>query len=95
MPRAEQQKHLAAQRFARVRVAEMRLETPDAVRSGRMTRDIYRALRPSIDTAREQFRERHMAVSSSMVDYLHLELVRSLANDDPILLGPNYPGPLV
>jgi hypothetical protein len=26
---------------------------------------------------------------------LHLELVRSLANDDAILLGPNYPGPLV
>jgi hypothetical protein len=30
-----------------------------------------------------------------MVDYLHLEMVRSLADDDAILLGPSYPGPLV
>ena len=36
-----------------------------------------------------------MTSSPTMVDYLHLELVRSLANDDAILLGPNYPGPLV
>jgi len=28
-----------------------------------------------------------------MVDYLHLELVQTLANDDPDLLGNNYPGP--
>jgi hypothetical protein len=30
-----------------------------------------------------------------MVDYLHLELVQTLANDDPDLLGNNYPGPMV
>jgi hypothetical protein len=30
-----------------------------------------------------------------MVDYLHLELVRTLANDDPELLGENYPGVIV
>ena len=29
-----------------------------------------------------------------MADYLHQELVRSLSNDDPSLLGPDYPGPL-
>jgi hypothetical protein len=30
-----------------------------------------------------------------MVDYLHLELTRTLANEDPDLLGSTYPGPLV
>jgi len=30
-----------------------------------------------------------------MVDYLHLELLRTLANDDSDLLGKDYPGPLV
>jgi hypothetical protein len=30
-----------------------------------------------------------------MVDYLHPELVRTLANDDVELLGSDYPGPLV
>jgi hypothetical protein len=95
LSRGEQQLHLAAQRFARVQVAEMRLSKSEAVRSGRAERDIYGALKPPIDEAREKFKEKHMTVSPTMVDYLHLELVRSLANDDPILLGPNYPGPLV
>jgi hypothetical protein len=29
-----------------------------------------------------------------MVDYLHLELVRSLARDNSQLMGQNYPGPI-
>lgn len=90
----EQQQHLAAQRFARVQVAEMRLARPDAVRSGRVARDLYGAFKESVDAARSGFREKHMA-SPTMVDYLHLELVRSLAHDDANLLGPSYPGPLV
>ena len=94
LSRREQNLHLAAQRFARVQVAEMRLASLDLVRSARETRNIYEALRPAIDTARAEFREKHMSTSPTMVDYLHLELVRSLANDDPILLGPSYPGPL-
>jgi len=95
LSRGEQHLHLAAQRFARVQVAEMRLSSLDVVRSARETRDIYGALKSPIDAAREEFREKHMTASPTMVDYLHLELVRSLANDDAILLGPNYPGPLV
>jgi hypothetical protein len=95
LSRGEQHLHLAAQRFARVQVAEMRLSSLDVVRSARDTRDIYGALKSPIDAARAEFREKHMTSSPTMVDYLHLELVRSLANDDAILLGPNYPGPLV
>jgi hypothetical protein len=90
----EQQMHLAAQRFARVQVAEMRLARPDAVRSGRVARDLYGAFKESVDAARAGFREKHMTLSPTMVDYLHLELVRSLADDDANLLGPSYPGPL-
>jgi hypothetical protein len=95
LSRGEQHLHLAAQRFARVQVAEMRLSKLGDVRSARETSDIYQALKSPIDAAREEFREKHMTSSPTMVDYLHLELVRSLANDDAILLGPNYPGPLV
>lgn len=94
LSRDEQQKHLAAQRFARVQVAEMRLAHPEALRSGREQRDIYTALRESMDAAREKFRMQFMTVSSTMVDYLHLEMVRSLAEDDANVLGPTYPGPL-
>ena len=95
LSRGEQQLHLAAQRFARVQVAEMRLSCAGAVRSARESGDIYGALKTPIDAARAEFREKHMTASPTMVDYLHLELVRSLANDDATRLGPHYPGPLV
>jgi len=91
----EQAVHLRAQRFARVRVAEMRLHEDPAVESGRTRRDLYEALRPRIDGARVTFRQSYLALCPDMVDYLHVELVRTLAHDDPDLLGKDYPGPLV
>ena len=95
LPREEQQIHLRAQRFARVRVAEMRLHKGEAVRAGREARDLYGSLKTEIDAAREAFRLQYIAACPSMVDYLHLELIHSLAHDDEALLGPDYPGPLV
>ena len=92
---AEQQLHLRAQRFARVQVAEMRLFETDAVQAGRAGHDLYSALRKRIDTARDAFRRTFFVPCPSMVDYLHLELVRTLAQDDPDALGKDYPGPMV
>lgn len=92
---SEQRVHLRAQRFARVRVSEMRLREGQAVQAGRAKRDIYGALRGSIDAARAEFQTTFFADCPSMVDYLHVELLRSLANDDAELLGNDYPGPLV
>ena len=92
---AEQQIHLRAQRFACVQAAEMRLYHADVVQLARSRRNLYEALRQPIDDARQAFRTRFFAGCPSMVDYLHLELTRTLANDDPDLLGSNYPGPLV
>ncbi|HEY1239615.1 MAG TPA: hypothetical protein VGF16_03615 [Bryobacteraceae bacterium] len=91
----EQQLHLRAQRFARVQVAEMRLYETDAVQSGRAQHDLYEALRERIDTARASFRRSFFVPCPSMVDYLHLELVKTLAQDDPDALGKDYPGPMV
>jgi hypothetical protein len=91
----EQAIHLRAQRFARLRVAEMRLQDAAAVQSGRTQRNLYEALRPRIDGARVTFGEKFFALCPSMVDYLHVELVRTLAHDDADLLGKDYPGPLV
>lgn len=86
--------HLRAQRAARVRVAEMRLYRAAEVQAGRAHGDVYGALRKPIDDARAAFREKYFGRCPNMVDYLHLELVRTLAHDDPELLGKNYPGPL-
>jgi len=94
LPREEQELHAKAQRFARVRVAEMRLYQAQAVRQGREQARLYMALRGEMDRCRAQFKHEFLTVSS-MVDYFHMELVRTLANDDASLLGVEYPGPLV
>ncbi|MGQ9632754.1 MAG: GAF domain-containing protein [Bryobacteraceae bacterium] len=95
LSRSDAEFHASARRFARVQVAEMRLFKSQAVREGRQRQDLYAALRPEIDAAREAFRNSYLNACPTMVDYLHLELVRTLANDDASLLGAEYPGPLV
>jgi hypothetical protein len=95
LPLNEQEIHLRAQRFARVQAAEIRLYQSQAVKQGRAEQAIYRMLREPIDAARDSYREKFLQECPSMVDYFHVELVRTLANDDARLLGSDYPGPLV
>lgn len=94
LSREDQALHLRAQRFARVRVAEMRLYKSQAVHSGRAERNLYAALKQDIDSAREALRRDFISASPAMPDYFHLELLRTLANDDAGVLGEDYPGPL-
>jgi hypothetical protein len=91
----DQEIHLRAQRFARVQVAGLKLFSPDIVKRGRGSKNLYAALQKDIDSSREIFRQTFLAATPTMVDYYHLELLRTLANDDASLLGENYPGPLV
>ena len=91
----ERRIHLQAQRMARVRVAEMRLYQEEALRQGTGARDIYGALKASVDAARQTFLQTYLSASPTMVDYLHLEILKTLAHDDDRLLGPDYPGPMV
>jgi hypothetical protein len=64
------------------------------VKNGRAARDLYTSLREEIDSAREIFR-RDFLSGTGMVDYLHLELVHTLANGEVQLLGSDYPGPML
>jgi hypothetical protein len=86
---------LRAQRFARVRAAKMRLFHSDAVVAGRAVRNLYAALREEIDSAREAYRLECLSAAPAIPDYLHIELLRTLANNDVAVLGDDYPGPLV
>jgi hypothetical protein len=95
LPPAEQDLHLKAQRYARVQVAEIRLFKSGAVKQGRAENALYALLKTDIDRGRQAFAEQFLPACPSMVDYFHLELVRTLANDNPELLGVDYPGPLV
>lgn len=93
LSREEQELHLKAQRFARVRVAEMRLYMSQQVKEGRANKRLYLALRGEMDRGRAQFQHEYMH-QPGMADYFHQEILHTLANDDPSLLGPEYPGPL-
>lgn len=84
--------HIKAQRFSRIAVAEMELARPEACRAGREQGNLYLFLKNEIDKAREKYRQQFMTIPS-MVDYLHLELVRA-AEGDELKLGADYPGQL-
>jgi hypothetical protein len=94
-PVSNEETSLRAQRFARVRVAEIQLYHAAAVKNGRVARGVYAALKVQMDAAREAYREMFLTPPNGTADYLHAEFVRTLANDDAALLGPEYPGPLV
>ncbi len=85
--------HLRAQRFARVRVAEMQLLNPDACRAGRKQNNVYLFLKKEIDAARESYRNQFLS-RPGMEDYLHLELVQIAADGEENKLGVDYPGHL-
>ena len=94
LPDPERAKHIQAQRFARVTVAELQLAQPEVCRSGRENRNLYVYLKRDLDRARSNFRKQFME-TRSMVDYLHMELVNTAAGGDESKLGADYPGPLV
>jgi len=94
-PVSHEETNLRAQRFARVRVAEIQLYHSAAMKNGRAERNVYAALKHQMDAARDAYREAFLTPVNGTTDYLHTEFVRTLANDDAELLGPGYPGPLV
>ncbi len=90
---SQRELHRKAQRFSRVAVAEMQLARPEACRAGREHNNLYMFLRNEIDKARENYRKQFMT-TTTMVDYLHLELVERAAQGDEQKLGADYPGQL-
>jgi hypothetical protein len=86
--------HIRAQRFSRVTVAEMQIGRPEACRAGREKGNLYLFLKNEIEAARKAFRTQFMVIPS-MVDYLHMELVRVAADGDEQRLGADYPGQLI
>lgn len=90
----ERNLQVRAQRFARIKVAELQLAHPDSARAGLQQNNVYLFLKNGIDAARETYRAQFMR-DKRMIDYLHLELVRAAANGEETKLGEEYPGPLL
>ena len=82
-----------AQRFARLLVSEIVLYHSSEVDEGRRRGDLYARLRGSIDRSRQAYERRFGQTRAAHFHFFHDELVRTLASNNPALLGSNYPGP--
>ncbi len=91
----EEKMHRDAKRFARLLVSEIKLYNEEKVSEGRVTGDLYKKLQKDIDRSREAYEQRVSPIVSKKVDYLHEELIRILADGNPDLMGPDYPGPVI
>jgi hypothetical protein len=76
-----------ARRYARLLVSEIKLYNEAAVRTGRERRDLLVRLRPEIDRARRLYEERIPELAGARGQYFQQELVQTLADGDPALLG--------
>jgi hypothetical protein len=82
--------HRKAQRFARLLVDEIKLYNQAKVTEGRKNKDLYDRLKEDIDKSRATFKKRYGTTVAANSDYFQVELVRSLAEDDVSIMGPNF-----
>jgi hypothetical protein len=82
--------HRKAQRFARLLVDEIKLYNQAKVAEGRRHKDLYDRLKEDIDKSRGTFHKRYGNTAAASGDYFHNELLRSLAEDDVAIMGPNF-----
>lgn len=96
MPSEEEQKvHHDARRFSKLLVSEIELYNKEKVAAGRQNKDLYERLKKNIDRSRQTYEMRFGGTVAKQLDYFHDELVRALAQNDPLRLGSDYPGPSV
>jgi hypothetical protein len=82
--------HRKAQRFARLLMDEIKLYNQAKVAEGRKHKDLYDRLKEDIDKSRSTYQKRYGNTVAASTDYLSAELIRSLAEDDVSILGPNF-----
>jgi len=82
--------HQRAQRFARLLVDEIKLYNQAKVAEGRKHKDLYDRLKEDIEKSRATYQKRYGNTAASSGDYFTHELVRSLAEDDPSIMGASF-----
>jgi hypothetical protein len=87
---ADADTHRKAQRFARLLMDEVKLYNQAKVAEGRKHKDLYDRLKEDIDKSRNTYNKRYGSTAAAGADYFNQEVIRSLAEDDVTLLGPNF-----
>jgi hypothetical protein len=82
--------HKRAKRFAKLLVDEIVLYNKQKVAEGREHRDLYDRLRDDIEKSRSAYNKRFGSSPAAPSDYFTSELVATLAENDPALLGSSF-----
>jgi len=82
--------HRKAQRFARLLVDEIELYNRAQVAEGRKNKDLYDRLQNAIEKSRVTYHERYGNTVAGPGNYFQREIIRSLAEDDPSIMGANF-----
>jgi hypothetical protein len=90
LPPEDVETHRKAQRFAKLLVDEIKLYNQAKVAEGRKHKDLYDRLREDIDKSRATYQRRYGNTAAASGDYFNSEVVRSLAEDDPGIMGANF-----
>lgn len=86
----DQEVQRKAQRFARLLVDEIKLYNQAKVSEGRKKKDLYDRLRDTIEKSRSTYQKRYGNTVAGSGNYFQHELIRSLAEDDLTIMGPNF-----
>lgn len=86
----DQDVHRKAQRFARLLIDEIKLYNQAKVAEGRKNRDLYDRLKETIEKSRGTYQKRYGKTVAASGNYLQNEIIRSLAEDDPSIMGANF-----
>ncbi len=86
----DQDVHNKAQRFARLLVDEIKLYNQAKVSEGRKNKDLYDRLKETIEKSRSTYQKRYGNTVAGSGNYFHHEIMRSLAEDDPSIMGANF-----
>jgi len=86
----DQDVHRKAQRFARLLIDEIKLYNQAKVAEGRKNKDLYDRLKETIEKSRATYQKRYGKSVAASGNYLQNEIIRSLAEDDPSIMGANF-----
>jgi len=86
----DQDVHRKAQRFARLLIDEIKLYNQAKVAEGRKHKDLYDRLKETIEKSRATYQKRYGKTVAASGNYLQNEIIRSLAEDDPSIMGTNF-----
>jgi len=82
-----------ALRFAKLLVAEIKLNHKAEVYEGCQNADLYQRLKKEIDRSRKVYEKRVSPLIAAKSNYFYEELVKTLAGGDASKLGPGWEEP--